>query len=119
MDEASPKISVEYFDNATVAYLSEENILRARDITAIENSVMPLIEKTDGVNLIINFRNVKFLTSSALGLLIRISKRAHENNGKMLLCAIAPKIYQIFEITRLDKVFSIYDTQVQALESLE
>ena len=119
MDEASPKISVEYFDNATVVFLSEENILRERDITAIESSVMPLIEKTDGVNLIINFRNVKFLTSSALGLLIRISKRAYENNGKMLLCTIAPKIYQIFEITRLDKVFSIYDTQEQALESLE
>ncbi|MCK5565064.1 MAG: STAS domain-containing protein [Planctomycetes bacterium] len=119
MDEASPKISVEYFDNATVVFLSEENILRERDITAIESSVMPLIEKTDGVNLIINFRNVKFLTSSALGLLIRISKKAYENNGKMLLCTISPKIYQIFEITRLDKVFSIYDTQAQALESVE
>ena len=119
VDEASPKISVEYFDNATVVFLSEENILRERDITAIESSVMPLIEKTDGVNLIINFRNVKFLTSSALGLLIRIKKKAYENNGKILLCTIDPKIYQIFAITRLDKVFAIYDTQVQALESLE
>ena len=119
VDKASPKIIVDYFDNATVAILSEEKILRERDITAIENSVMPLVEKTDGINLIINFSNVKFLTSSALGLLIRISKKSYENNGKMLLCNIDPRIYQIFEITRLNKVFAIYDTQESALESLE
>lgn len=118
MDEASPQISVEYFDNATVALLSEEKILRERDIAAIESSVMPLIEKTYGMNLIMNFSRVKFLTSSALGLLIRISKRSYENNGKLLLCNIEPKIYQIFEITRLDQVFSIFDTQAEALESL-
>lgn len=119
MDQANPQISVEYFDNATVAVLSEEKILRERDITAIESSVMPLIEKADGINLIINFSAVKFLTSSALGLLIRISKKSYENNGKLLLCNIDPKIHQIFEITRLDQVFAIYDTQEQALESIE
>ena len=119
MDKANPKISVDYFDNATVACLSDERILREHDIAAIERSIMPLIEKKEGINLIINFSNVKFLTSSALGLLICISKRAYENNGTMLLSNIDPKIYQIFKITRLNKVFSIYDTQEDALRSLE
>lgn len=119
VDEASPKISVEYFDNATVALLSDEKILGEDDITAIEGSIMPLIEKSEGLNLIINFSSVRFLTSSALGLLIRISKRSYENNGNVLLCNIEPKIYQIFEITRLDNVFTIFDTQEQALKSLE
>ena len=118
MDKMSPKISVEYFENATVALISEEKILQEHDIQALENSIMPLIENSHGINLVMNFSNVKFLTSSALGLLIRISKKIYEMEGKLLLCCINPKIYQIFEITRLNEVFAIFESQELAMESL-
>ena len=55
----------------------------------------------------IDFSNVKFLTSSVLGLLIRISKKVYEAEGKLRLCSIAPKILEVFKITRLDKIFEI------------
>ena len=118
MDKASPETKIEYFKNATVALIGEERILQEHDIQALESSIMPLIENSHGINLIINFSNVKFLTSSALGLLIRISKKIYEMEGKLLLCCIDPKIYQIFEITRLNEVFAIFESQELAMESL-
>ena len=118
MDKINSKISVEHLKNATVALIGEEKILHEHDIQALESSIMPLIENSHGINLIMNFSNVKFLTSSSLGLLIRISKKIYEVEGKLLLCCIDPKIYQIFEITRLNEVFAIFESQELAMESL-
>ena len=115
MDQAQPQISVEYTENATVAILTKEKILQEDDIWALESSIMPLVEGTSKINLVINFCNVSFLTSSALGLLIRISKKIYETEGKLNLCSIDPKIFEVFRITRLDKVFDIYNDQEEAV----
>ena len=56
----------------------------------------------------LDFGNVRFLSSAVLGLLIRISKRVYEQDGRLRLCSINPKIYEVFKITRLTKTFDIY-----------
>ncbi len=117
MDKISPKIVVEYKVFATVVTLTQEKILEDMEITAIEHSIMPLINDADTVKMIINFSNVKFLSSAVLGLLIRISKKIYEKQGQLRLCCIDPKILNVFKITRLDRVFEIYDTQDQAIAS--
>ena len=119
MDKANPNISVSYADNATIATLTDERILEEEDIQLLENSLIPLTEQADGVNLIIDFSNVKFFSSSVLGLLIRVSKKIYEAGGQLRLCSINPKILKIFKVTRLDRVFDIYNGQDSAMESLD
>ncbi len=119
MNQAEPKISIEYKGKVTIAILTEEKILQEAEIQGLENSMMALIEQASGINLIINFCNVKFLTSSALGLLISVFTKMHETGGKLKLCSIDPRILEVFAITRLDKVFEIYDSQAEAVESFE
>ena len=119
MNQAEPKIIIEYEGKVTIAILTEEKILQEVDIRGLKNSILSLIDQVSGINLIINFCNVKFLTSSALGLLIRVLKKMRETGGKLKLCSIDPKIYEVFTITRLDKVFDIYDSQAEAVESFE
>jgi len=119
MDKMSPKIAVEYTQNATVTTLTDEKILEQADIQALEDSIMPLIESADRINLVIDFSNVKFLTSAVLGLLIRISKKVYESQGRLKLCAIDAKILEIFKITRLDRVFDISPDRYDALQGLK
>ena len=118
MDQASPKIGVRYTENASVVILTDEKILEPEDIQAYEKSIMPMIEQNKGLNLIIDFSNVQFLSSAVLGLLTRISKRVHESGGQLRLCCINSKIFEIFKITRLDKVFEIYEDVGKADQSL-
>jgi len=117
MEQASPKICVVYAKNAVIAILQEAKILQEEDIQALESSIIPLIDQTGRINLVINFCNVKFLTSSALGLLIRINKKVYESQGQLKLCAINPNILEIFRITRLDEIFDICDNQDEAVQS--
>jgi len=119
MDQINPKIEVEYEKNATITKLRDTRILDQADIQALEESIIPLIEASDSINLIIDFSNVQFLTSAVLGLLIRVSKKVYESEGQLRLCAIDNKILEIFRITRLDRVFDIHEDRYEALRSLE
>lgn len=118
MEQMSPKIAVEYDGNVTIATLSDEKILDEADILALEESLLPLIEQNAGLHLVLNFSEVKFLSSSVLGLLIRVSKKIYESKGQLRLCSIDSKIMEIFRITRLDNVFEILDDQHLAVASL-
>jgi anti-sigma B factor antagonist len=119
MAAMKPKISVEYAENATIVTFLDEKILEDKDIQALGESIMSVIESASGgINLILDFSNVGFLSSAVLGLLIRISKKVYEQDGQLRLCNINPKIYEIFKITQLTKVFDIYEDIEGAKESL-
>jgi anti-sigma B factor antagonist len=119
MDQVHPNLQIDYHGNIVVATLTDEKILEDTQIQGLEGSFMPLIDQNDHIQLIVDFSNVKFLTSSVLGLLIRISKKVYEQGGKLRLCGIDPKIMEVFRITRLDKIFEIYSDQDDAAVGLK
>ena len=119
MAEIKPRIGVEYAGDATIVTFTDEKILEEKDIKALQESIMSVIESaTGGINLILDFGNVRFLSSAVLGLLIRLSKRIYEHDGSLRLCNINPKIYEIFKITRLTKTFDIYKDVESAAKDL-
>jgi len=118
MAALKPNISVEYAGNATIMSFTDEKILEEKDIIALQESIMSVIEQAERINLILDFGNVRFLSSAVLGLLIRISRRIYERDSQLRLCNINPKIYEIFKITRLTKTFDIYNDIETASEGL-
>lgn len=111
----NPKLSVEYADSVVVATFTSEKILEDVDIQALEKTLFPLIDQNHKPLILLDFSNVKFLTSSVLGLLIRVLKKVNMAGGGLRMCGINAKILEIFNITRLDKVFEIFPTREKAL----
>ena len=109
MAAAKPSISIDYTQEAVVVTLMDEKILDAAQISDLEESILPLAGESQGKSLVIDFSNVGFLSSSVLGLLIRLSKRVNETNGQLKLCSLKKQIAEIFRITRLNKIFDIFD----------
>jgi len=118
MGSIKPRISVEYVDNTAVITFTEKRILEESDIRILEESIFSVVEQAEHINLVLDFRNVQFLSSSVLGLLIRVSKKVYEDDGQLKLCHIDSKIYEVFKITRLNKIFDIYKDLDSALGSL-
>ena len=117
MAQIKPRVSVEYAENATIVSFVDEKILEEMDIRALQETIMSVIESASGgMNMILDFGNVRFLSSAVLGLLIRVSKRIYERDGRLKLCNINPKIYEVFKITRLTKTFDIYKDVDSALD---
>jgi len=110
-----PAVSVQYSGKATVVTFTNEKILEEKDIRTLQDSIMPVIEQSEQINLVLDFQNVKFLSSAVLGLLLRISKKVYERDGQLRLCNINRKIFEIFRITRLNKIFDIFDDLESAM----
>lgn len=68
--------------------------------------------------LVVNLTKVDYLDSTALGVLIGGLKRMRERDGNMVLVCPSPRIRRVFEITGLDKIFDIYNTEEEAQEAM-
>jgi anti-sigma B factor antagonist len=119
MAAIQPRIVVESFAKCTVITFTSEKILEETEIAALEHSILPIVEQAKIPNFVLNFDNVKFLSSAVLGLLIRLSKKVYERKGQLKLCGINAKIFEIFKITRLDRVFDIFTDVDEAVGSLK
>ena len=117
MASLKPRVSVEYDEKAVIVTFTDEKILEERDIAELQDSLNGIIEQADRINLVLDFSTVKFLSSAVLGLLIRVSKKVYEREGQLRLCNISPRIYEIFKITRLTKIFDIYPDRDAAIAS--
>lgn len=60
-----------------------------------------------GHKLIISFQNVEYLDSSFLGALVAILKKLLPLKGQLVLTHLNEDILNLFELTRLDKIFTI------------
>ena len=118
MADIKPRINIEHLEKATIVSFTDEKILEERDIKALQDSIMSVVEQAKRIKLILDFGNVRFLSSAVLGLLIRLSKRIYEQEGQLKLCNINPKIFEIFKITRLTSTFDIYKDVESAVENL-
>jgi anti-sigma B factor antagonist len=62
----------------------------------------------------VDLRDVTFLDSSALGVLVGALRRCRENKTEFQLLVTSPRLLKIFEITGLTSVFDIVDTAERA-----
>ena len=65
--------------------------------------------------VLLNFTNVDFLSSAALGKLITLDKKVKADSGKLKLSNIRPEIYDVFAITKLNRLLDIKDDEAAAL----
>jgi len=68
-------------------------------------------------DLLVDLKEVRFIDSSGLGVLVSGYKNASTHQGSIKLCSLQTQVKSMFELTRLHRVFDIYQTVDEALES--
>lgn len=90
--------------------------LTLRESPAFHGCLLEMCEKPS-VHLIINMRELTFIDSSGVGTFTDVFRRIKKNNGKLALVGLNKMVRSVFEITRLDRFFSIYETEQEALKA--
>jgi anti-sigma B factor antagonist len=67
--------------------------------------------------LLVDFSRTGYIDSSGLGALVSISKRIREVTGELRLAGLNDDLRSLFELTKLDTLFTITETPEQALAS--
>ena len=65
--------------------------------------------------LVINFAGVTYMDSSGIASLVKLLSHVRRTGMGLAFACVGGKVKNIFEITRLDKVFDIYATEEEAL----
>ena len=68
-------------------------------------------------NLLVDLQEVRFVDSSGLGALVSGFKNASARSGSLKLCGLQPQVKSMFELTRLHRVFEIFNGTEEALAS--
>jgi anti-sigma B factor antagonist len=68
-----------------------------------------------GKDVVVDFSDTTFIDSTTLGVLVGGVKRLRVQDGRLSLVCSDRNIRKIFEITGLDRVFTIYPTRDEAL----
>ena len=117
MAETIPSVSVSSQKDVRVVEFTNNRILDEANIADIGNTLKGLIEDKENPKLLLDFSTVDHLSSAALGMLINVNKRVKELNGQLRLTNIKPQIFEVFVITKLNKLFKIHPTRTEALSS--
>ncbi|MEM8739142.1 MAG: STAS domain-containing protein [Planctomycetota bacterium] len=97
----------------------DRNILEEANIQQIGEEIAALIDASANPKLLLNFDNVEHLSSAALGTLITVNTKVKQKGGQLRLANIDKQIYEVFVITKLNKLFQIFETNEKAVKSFK
>ena len=117
MTSAASRIRVLEQEGVMRIEFVDRNILDEANIQQIGEEISQLVEMKLQPKVLISFENVDHLSSAALGTLITINNKIRGKDGQLRLANIDPQIYEVFVITKLNKLFQIHDSAEQALAS--
>jgi anti-sigma B factor antagonist len=63
--------------------------------------------KDKGVQLTLNLKNIKFIDSTGIGVLISALKTAKQTGSNFTLCAVQNEVMSLLKLMKLDQIFDI------------
>jgi anti-sigma B factor antagonist len=103
-------------EGVTVTVIDIVGDLDARTAPDFKDQLKDVVE-SGKVNLIINLEQVSYMDSAGLGVLVSGLKNANRASGDLKIVGMQTDVRNIFELTRLNQVFSIFDSEDDALAS--
>lgn len=111
MTEAKPLLAYETVDGITVGTVTGTSMLDQTTVSDFGHQAVAYVTAKPGLKLLLNFRNVAYMTSQGLTELLRIADALKKSGGAVRVCNVATEIYRVFKITNLDGMFSVHERE--------
>jgi anti-sigma B factor antagonist len=97
--------------------LQPSGLLDGQNANQIRREVTDIV--SEGISTIkIDFQEVSFINSSAIGALVATLKLVRANGGEILLYSLNDQVKMIFELTKMDQIFKISNDRTELEENL-
>jgi anti-sigma B factor antagonist len=111
------KIKQRETDGITVLDLSGEMYGGPDNIKLVD--VVTGLANEKKLDLIINLAKVKWISSTGLGIMVSARSRFAKEGGVIKLCNPNDRVLGILQVTRLNLIFDVYNSEKEAVESLK
>jgi anti-sigma B factor antagonist len=99
----------------SVVTFQDNAILDTLAIQSASRQLFELVDSPRTPNVLLDFRNVRFLSSQALGVLLTLRRKAAKTNTQVVFSGLRPELLRVFQLTKLDTMFSFFETPEEAL----
>lgn len=100
---------------SSIIFLLQGKLLREDDAIRLNDSID--VEMSRGFhNLIFDLSDLSSCNSSGLNVLIRALTKTRTKTGDAVVCRASKNVDELFAITKLNEIFSLYTTQKEALQ---
>lgn len=108
---------VSQHDQATGTLILEvtSKFIDASNCTEMRSSFHSAME--DQKNVVIDLSKVDFVDSSGLGVLLSCLRHANDSGQRLALVGLADSVAALFELVRMHRLFKIYETKEEALNT--
>lgn len=106
---------IQRMGDVRIIEFTDTAILDQMRIDRIHNELEQIVTDAGLPKIILSFENVSHISSAMLGTLMSLNKKTKEAGGELRLAAINNNIYEVFKLTRLDKLLKIYKSTDQAM----
>jgi anti-anti-sigma factor len=104
--------------SSDVKIVKPMGVLDGVQASPFRQNIVSLADK-GAKTILIDFQDVTFMDSSGLGALVLALKAVRMAGGRLFVCSINEQIRILFELTSMDRVFEIFETQEEFLKSFE
>ena len=112
-------MQIKHVTSGDVAVLHlQGKIMGGPDATSLHEKLHELIE-TGTRSVVIDLKDVDWMNSSGLGILIGGLSAIRKSGGDLRLASVTEKIEEVLRITKLDRVFDVYGSTDDAVTSYE
>lgn len=77
------------------------------------------IERGGQLNVVLSLKELSFMDSSGLGVILGRYKQISAKGGKMVVCDVAPQLVRLFDMSGLFKIITMAPSEQAALAGLE
>ena len=93
--------------SSTVKIVQPSGILDGVSTNQLRRQVSDVIE--NGANIVlVDFENVTFINSSALGALVSTLKLVRSAGAELFICSLTEQVKMMFELTKMNRVFKTF-----------
>jgi anti-sigma B factor antagonist len=113
------RIAASKVGEVTVVKFVDKKILEEASIQELGAELFGLVEQLNRRSILLDFADVEFLSSAALGKLITLDRKVKSAKGRLKMCNIRPEILEVFQVTKLNKVFDIRADEAEAIAAFQ
>lgn len=116
---AGSQLLVQTIQDVTIVNFRNSSILDSAVIDALSRELYAMVDDQASRKIVLDFTAVNFLSSQALGMLITMKKKADAIKGQVVICGMKPDLQRVFKIMNLQKLFSFFANEKDALASFD
>ncbi len=100
-------LHVEEVGDTTIIRFVDRKLLGEDTCRVIGDELFSLVDGLGRRKLILDFQAVEYLASAVVGKFLTLNKKLKAHGGQLTLRNVSPDIYNFFEVSRLNLLFTI------------